>query len=118
MAEAIQRAVERYQGAVALVPGGVKLRDQNKLRSAATDQLAWQAVFGDTEEREAARWLLWELGQVTGARPASINDLYLARGRGECGGFYVPAMNGPILAYETAPAVFPAPPAGEGGATI
>jgi len=118
MAEAIQRAVERYQGAVALVPGGVKLRDQNKLRSAATDQLAWQAVFGDSEEREAARWLIWELGQVTGARPASINDLYLARGRGECGGFTVPAMNVRMLAYATARATFRAARAGKAGAII
>src|SRR3954469_24219120 len=118
MAEAIQRAVERYQGAVALVPGGVKLRDQSKLRSAATDQLAWQAVFGDSEEREAARWLIWELGQVTGARPASINDLYLARGRGECGGFTVPAMNVRMLAYDTARAIFRAARAGKAGAII
>src|SRR3954467_7124087 len=118
MAEAIQRAVERYQGAVALVPGGVKLRDQNKLRSAATDQLAWQAVFGDSEEREAARWLIWELGQVTGARPASINDLYLARGRGECGGVTVPAMTVRMLAYDTARAIFRAARAGKAGAFI
>src|SRR4051812_29430427 len=118
MAEAIQRAVERYQGAVALVPGGVKLRDQNKLRSAATDQLAWQAVFGDSEEREAARWLIWELGQVTGARPASINDLYLARGRGECGGVSVPAMNVRMLAYDTARAIFRAARTGKAGAII
>src|SRR3954465_3343830 len=118
MAEAIQRAVERYQGAVALVPGGVKLRDQTKLRSAATDQLVWQAVFGDTEEREAARWLIWELGQGTGARPASINDLYLARGRGECGGFTVPAMNVRMLAYDTARAIFRAARAGKAGAII
>ncbi len=63
---------------------GITLQDQAALRSAATDRLAWRAVFGSPDEREAARWLLWELGQSTGARPASINDLYLARGRGEC----------------------------------
>src|SRR3954469_13401976 len=118
MAEAIQRAVERYQGAVALVPGGVKLRDPSKLRSAATDQLAWRAVFGSAAERDAARWLLWELGQVTGARPASINDLYLARGRGECGGFTVPAINVRMLAYDTARAIFRAARAGKAGAII
>src|SRR4051794_6417335 len=118
MAAAIQRAVERYQGAVALVPGGVKLRDQNKLRSAATDQLAWQAVFGDSEEREAARWLIWELGQVTGARPASINDLYLARGRGECGGFSLPALDVRLIGYDTPRAIFPAGRPGKGRAII
>jgi fructose/tagatose bisphosphate aldolase len=101
-----------------LVPGGIKLREPNKLRSAATDRLAWQAVFGAGEEREAARWLLWELGQVTGARPASINDLYLARGRGECGGFTVPAINVRMLAYDTARAIFRAARAGNAGAII
>ena len=80
-----------------LVPGGVRVRDQAKLRSPATDKLAWQAVFGSSEDREAARWLR---GSWAGhrARPASINDLYLARGRGECGGFTVPAINVRMLA--------------------
>jgi fructose-bisphosphate aldolase, class II len=118
MADATQRAVDRYEGAVVVVPGGIKLRDQSKLRSAATDRLAWQAVFGEADDREAARWLLWELGQVTGARPASINDLYLARGRGECGGFTVPAINVRMLTYDTARAIFRAARAGKAGAII
>ncbi|HEX5575274.1 MAG TPA: class II fructose-bisphosphate aldolase [Gemmatimonadales bacterium] len=118
MADATQRVVDLYEGGVTLVPGGVKLRDPNKLRSAATDRLAWQAVFGEGDVREAARWLLWELGQVTGARPASINDLYLARGRGECGGFTVPAINVRMLAYDTARAIFRAARAGNAGAII
>ena len=118
MADVTQRAVDLYEGAVSQVPGGVKLRDPSKLRSVATDRLAWQAVFGSGAEREAARWLLWELGQVTGARPASINDLYLARGRGECGGFTVPAMNVRMLAYDTARAIFRAARAGKAGAII
>src|SRR6185295_9620075 len=118
MADATQRAVDRYEGAVVVVPGGIKLRDQSKLRSAATDRLAWQAVFGSGDDREAARWLLWELGQATGARPASINDLYLARGRGECGGFTVPAINVRVMAYDSARAVFRAAKAAKVGALI
>src|SRR5215217_4881600 len=118
MSDPTQRVVEVYDGAVRLVPGGVELRDRAKLRSPATDRMAWQAVFGNTEEREAARWLLWELGQSTGARPASINDLYLARGRGECGGFTVPAINVRMLAYDTARAIFRAARQGKAGAII
>jgi fructose-bisphosphate aldolase, class II len=118
MADVTQRVVDLYEGAVSQVPGGVKLRDPSKLRSVATDRLAWQAVFGSAGEREAARWLLWELGQVTGSRPASINDLYLARGRGECGGFTVPAINVRMLAYDTARAIFRAARAGKAGAII
>jgi fructose-bisphosphate aldolase class II len=118
MADAVQRALELYQGSVVQVPGGVTVRDPAKLRTPATDRLVWEAVFGPEPVREAARWLLWELGQVTGARPASINDLYLARGRGECGGFTVPAINVRMLAYDTARAIFRAARAGKAGAII
>src|SRR3954467_2847416 len=118
MADATQRAVDLYHGGGIQVPGGVKIREQAKLRSAATDRLVWQAVFGSREDREAARWLIWELGQITGSRPASINDLYLARGRGECGGFTVPAMNVRMMAYDTARAIFRAARSGKAGAII
>src|SRR5438093_1178837 len=118
MADDTQRAVDLFSGAVALVPGGVAVRDPSKLRSAATDRLVWQAVFSTGTERDAARWLLWELGQVSGARPASINGLYRARGRGEVGGFTVPAINVRMLAYDTARAIFRAARAGKAGAII
>ena len=118
MADATQQVIDLYGGGVTLVPGGIKVRDQAKLRSPATDRLVWQAVFGTGDEREAARWLIWELGQTTGARPASINDLYLARGRGECGGFTVPAINVRMMAYDTARAIFRAARAGKAGAII
>jgi fructose-bisphosphate aldolase, class II len=118
MADEAQRVVDLFGGAVSLVPGGVTVRDPSKLRSPATDRLVWQAVFGGTEEREAARWLLWELGQITGARPASINALYAARGRGEVSGFTVPAMNVRMMAYDTARAIFRAAKAGRAGAIL
>src|SRR5256884_6562685 len=51
--------------------------------TAAMDELVRQAVFGAPDEREQARWLIWEIGQQAGVRPASIHELYLARGRGE-----------------------------------
>jgi fructose-bisphosphate aldolase class II len=62
--------------------------------------------------------MLWALGQVTGARAASIHDLYLARGRGECHGFTVPAINVRMMAYDTARAVFRAAKARNAGAVI
>jgi fructose-bisphosphate aldolase, class II len=118
MSDTIQQAVDLYGGAVKLVPGGVEVRDAARLRSPMTDALVRQAVFGEQAERDAARWLLWELGQVTGARPASINGLYLARGRGECSGFTVPAINVRVMAYDSARAVFRAARAGKAGAII
>jgi fructose/tagatose bisphosphate aldolase len=118
MADATRQVIDLFGGGVTLVPGGIKVGDQAKLRSPATDRLVWQAVFANGEERDAARWLLWELGQITGARPASINDLYLARGQGECGGFTVPAINVRMLGYDTARAIFRAARAGKAGAII
>ena len=118
MTDATQQVVDLYGGAVSLVPGGIRLRDASKLQSEATDRAVWQAVFGSDAEREAARWLLWELGQQTGARPASIHELYLARGRGECSGFTVPAINVRAMAYDMARAVFRAARRGNAGAII
>ena len=70
------------------------------------DTLARLAVFGDAEEKDSARWLIWELGQAVGVRAASIQELYMARGRGEVGGFTVPAINVRGMAYDTARSIF------------
>src|SRR5256884_5939891 len=75
-------------------------------QSAALDELVRQAVFGAPDEREQARWLIWEIGQQAGVRPASIHELYLARGRGEVQPFTTPPMNIRVLSYDSAPAVF------------
>ena len=88
MADVTRQLVDLYGGAVALAADGVTVRDPARLRSAATDRLAWRAVFADRDEREAARWLLWELGQATGARPASINELYHGAGAGRMRGVH------------------------------
>jgi fructose-bisphosphate aldolase class II len=118
MSDPIQQAVGLYAGAVVLNTGGVRLNDPAKLQSAATDRLAFQAVFGSEPEKEAARWLLWELGQGVGVRPASISGIYLARAQGECAGFTVPAINVRMMAYDTARSVMRAAKAGRAGAII
>ncbi|HSC58679.1 MAG TPA: class II fructose-bisphosphate aldolase [Gemmatimonadales bacterium] len=118
MKDATQQVVGYYGGAVLVTDGKVSVRDAAKLRSEATDRVVWDAVFGDAALKESARWLLWELGQAVGCRPASINGLYLARGRGECAGFTVPAINIRMLAYDSARAVFRAALAGKAGALL
>ncbi len=75
-------------------------------QSAALDELVRQVVFGGPEERDRARWLIWEIGQRAGVRPASIHELYMARGRGEVRPFTTPAMNIRVLAYDSARAIF------------
>jgi fructose-bisphosphate aldolase, class II len=86
--------------------GKPHLADESKLQGEAMDALVRAAVFGDESEREHARWLIWELGQKVGVRAASIHDLYVARGRGEVGGFTVPAINVRGATYDTARAIF------------
>ena len=113
-----QQAAVAYGAAVQVSEAGVVVTDPAKLASAATDRVVWQAVFGTAGEQDAARWLLWEIGQAVGVRPASIQDLYRARGRGECGGFTVPAINVRMLAYDTARAVFRAAIKADGGAIL
>src|SRR3989442_831645 len=87
-------------------------------QSGEMDHLVRQAVFGTPEERDQARWLIWEIGQHAGVRPASIHELYLARGRGEVRAFTTPAVNVRVLAYDSGRAVFRAAPRLDVGAVI
>jgi len=118
MTMAVEQAIGIFEGAVERDGHGVRVTDAAALRSERTDALVWQAVFGEGDARDAARWLLWELGQATGARPASIHELYMARGAGKCRSFTVPAMNIRALAYDTARAVLRAAARIEAGAII
>ena len=83
-----------------------RFQDPKVRQSVAMDDLVRQAVFGSPEERELGRWLLWEIGQHAGVRPASIHDLYIARGRGDVPPFTTPAINVRVLAYDTGRAIF------------
>jgi fructose/tagatose bisphosphate aldolase len=76
------------------------------LASPKMDALVREAVFGIGEARDYARWLIWEIGATVGVRPASINGLYMARGRGAVHGFTVPAINVRGASYDTARAIF------------
>jgi fructose/tagatose bisphosphate aldolase len=105
-------------GAVTVADGRVQLHDATALMTPNMDALVWQAVFAAEGERNTARWLLWELGQLAGVRPASIHDLYIARGQGKCGGFTVPAINVRGMSYDTARAIFRTAKAMDAGAFI
>lgn len=107
-----------FGGAVIRAGEGVKVSKPAALQSDATDRLVFEAVFAAPARREAARWLLWELGQAVGVRPSTIGPIYFARGRGECGGFTVPAMNVRMLAYDTARAIFRAARTRQAGAIL
>jgi fructose/tagatose bisphosphate aldolase len=83
------------------------------------DRLAHSGAFGPTPEiKGTARWVLRSVAAARGIRPASIHDLYMAMGRGEAGGFTVPAMNIRMMTYDTARAAFRAAKSLNAGALI
>ena len=95
-----------FGNAIAVLDGKVSVRDEAALKSDRMDALVRAAVFGQKDEKEYARWLIWEIGQAVGVQPASIHDLYLARGRGEIHGFTVPAINVRGASYDTGRSIF------------
>ncbi|MFI5246067.1 MAG: aldolase, partial [Gemmatimonadales bacterium] len=99
--------LNRILAPIASIEGAaLRIKDASAIASPRMDELARLAVFGAESERHWARWAIWELGQAVGVRPWSIHSLYIARGRGDCHGFTVPAMNVRGRAYDTARAIF------------
>lgn len=83
------------------------------------DALAYQAVFGSEAEKRTARFEIWQKAVEAGIILSSINDLYMARGRGEMPNtFTVPAMNLRGMVYDTARALFQAAKQDQVGALI
>ena len=81
--------------------------DEAAFRDRGIRDLAWTSAFSaDSATVEAARWIVWEASQELGARSASIQELYMARGRGEVGGFTVPAMNLRTQVFDMARTVY------------
>src|SRR5687767_8648143 len=106
MANSTQLLHSIFGDDVGLRGGRPNVANESVLESARMDRLVRVAVFGDVQARELARWLIWQIGQSVGVRAASIHELYMARGRGEVGGFTVPAMNVRGAAYDTGRSIF------------
>jgi fructose/tagatose bisphosphate aldolase len=114
----IERLNALFGADVAVRDNTVDVKREAALMSPAMDQLVRAAVFGESTEKEHARWLIWEIAQAVGVQPSSIQDLYMARGRGETHGFTVPAINVRGDAYDTARSIFRTAKAMNAGAFI
>jgi fructose/tagatose bisphosphate aldolase len=104
-----------------LHPAGedVVVDDEAALRDQGIRDLAWTAAFSDDgPTAEVAQWLVWQTAQALGARSASIQELYLARARGEVHGFTVPAINIRAQTFDMARTVFEVARATDTGAVI
>lgn len=85
------------------------IADETACREQAAPLLARNAVFAEDQElRELARWLIRRLASALGARPASIQGLYEAMGRGEVDRVTVPAINVRGMSYDFSRALFDA----------
>jgi fructose-bisphosphate aldolase, class II len=111
--------LERLAGCVHLEAGVVVVDDEPALRHDGIRDLAWTAAFTtDAPTAEVAQWLVWQVAQALGARSASIQDLYMARARGDVHGFTVPAINIRAQTFDMARTVFEVATATDTGAVI
>lgn len=86
----------------------VTIQNSTELRG-GIEELVRVAVLGKDPEKSLARWLIRTCAVHSGAIPASIHNLYVARGRGEVrDDFTVPAINLRAISYYAARAVFKA----------
>jgi fructose/tagatose bisphosphate aldolase len=106
-------------GAAHLEGERLTIDDESTFRGSTIRDLAWTAAFTtDDPTAEAARWLVQEASQALEAHSASIQDLYMARARGEVSGFTVPAINIRAQTFDMARIVYEAATAGDVGAVI
>ena len=78
---------------VTLEDGKIEIKDHTRLR-ATIHRLAEVSALESGTRQGLARYLVRLIAPKAGAYLASINDLYMARGRGEVpANFTVPALN-------------------------
>lgn len=105
-------------GSLALEEGEVQVKDPIRLR-ATIHRLAEVSALESGRRQGLARYLVRLAALASGVVPASIHDLYIARGRGEIAPtFTVPAMNLRSLSFDAARAVFRAAGKLDAGALI
>lgn len=117
--DALMRVARPLGDAVSIVDSRtVKINDPRRIRR-SVEEIVRIAALGNDPDRGLARWLIRSVALELGILPASIHDLYIARGRGEVrDDFTVPAMNLRALPFHAARAVFRAAAALQAGAII
>ena len=116
--ESIYELRQQVRPYLKIADGAVEIVDLETLRNQGIDLLVRDAVFGTEPVKQFSRWLIWELGQSVGARPASIHEFYTARAQNKWRARTVPAMNIRFTTYETIRAALRAAKATNTGAMI
>lgn len=103
---------------IRITDGKVEVANQDALRN-NIHKLVDASVLQSGARQGYARYLIRASAQSMGIIPASVHDLYMARGRGELAPtFTVPAMNLRALSFDAARAVFRAAKKLDAGAFI
>ena len=119
VAESAADLIQQLRGIAHVSDRGLGIEDEARFRAQGIRDLAWTAAFaGDDGAAEAARWIVWEASQALGARSASIQELYMARARGEVSGFTVPAINVRAQTFDMSRIIFEAAAAADCAAVI
>jgi fructose/tagatose bisphosphate aldolase len=101
--------IQTIKPALVLHQTHVVILDPESLQNEVIDSLIKLAVFGTTQEKTAARWIIWETAQAQGIYSTSIHPLYIARGRQVTSiDWTVPAMNFRGLTYDISQSLFQA----------
>lgn len=87
----------------------IGLRSENIMgrKSVDVDRTVMELVMSDdlAKKKELAKEI-FDIAYAEGVYPSSIHDFYMARGRGEFGGFTVPAINLRSMTYDLARRIF------------
>ncbi len=119
VAVSVAQLIDLLAGTAHLDGERLVVDDESTFRERTIRDLAWTAAFSADESTvEVARWLIWEASQELGARSASIQDLYLARARGEVHGFTVPAINLRTQTFDMARTIYETASSADVGAVI
>src|SRR4030065_2464952 len=102
----LHELINLLDGSLELSNHQIKLVDGKHLQENIY-KLAELSAPGEESNKGAAQYIIRQAALACGVIPSSINDLYLARGRGELPfTFTVPAINLRMLTFDSARAVF------------
>ena len=98
---------KHLKGIVSLNNGGVVIEAIDRLKSQGLDTLVENSVLNASSQiRGLSRFIIKSSALEMGIVSSSIQGLYDARGRDECGGFTVPAINIRGMSYDFSRSIF------------
>lgn len=104
--KSISEVHNSLRGAVTETNAVIEVQDEVRVQG-AMDRLMYEAMFNPNKEiSDEIKRLVRLLAKALGIWPASIQGLYTAMGKGQAGGFTVPAINIRGFTFETARAAF------------